>query len=74
MLAQLVENKEQLTLFIEHSPVSLQCSTQRIMDCDPPAAGWLSDYRLEGKQLHGKNTGKVFPENEERWNEIHQRC
>lgn len=73
MLAQLVENKEQLTLFIEHSPVSLAMFDTE-MNYIATSRRWLSDYRLEGKQLHGKKYREVFPEMSERWNEIHQRC
>ena len=73
MLAQLVENKEQLTLFIEHSPASLAMFDNE-MRYIATSRRWLRDYNLENHQLEGKNHYEVFPEMTQRWKDILQRC
>jgi PAS domain S-box-containing protein len=73
MLEQLVENKEQLTLFIEHSPASLAMFDTE-MRYIATSHRWLSDYNLEKQQLHDKTYYEIFPEMAERWKDIHQRC
>jgi PAS domain S-box-containing protein len=73
MLEQLVENKEQLTLFIEHSPASLAMFDTE-MRYIATSHRWLSDNNLEKKQLQGKTYYETFPEITHRWKEIHQRC
>jgi PAS domain S-box-containing protein len=73
MLEQLVENKEQLTLFIEHSPASLAMFDTE-MQYIATSHRWLSDYNLEKQQLYGRTFYETFPEMAERWKEIHQRC
>jgi PAS domain S-box-containing protein len=73
MLEQLVENKEQLTLFIEHSPASLAMFDTE-MRYIATSHRWLSDYNLERQQLQGKTHYETFPEMTDRWKEIHQRC
>lgn len=73
MLAQLVENKEQLTLFIEHSPASLAMFDTE-MRYIATSRRWLNDYHLESQQLEGKTHYEVFPEMVDRWRAIHQRC
>ena len=73
MLAQLVENQEQLTLFIEHSPVSLaMCDTD--MNYIAASQRWLTDYKLDTLQINGKTLYETLPEMKERWQEIHKRC
>jgi PAS domain S-box-containing protein len=73
MLEQLIENKEQLTLFIEHSPASL-AMFDNDMRYIATSRRWLNDYNLESQQLDGKTHYEIFPEMKERWKAIHQRC
>lgn len=73
MLAQLVENKEQLTLFIEHSPASLAMFDTE-MRYIATSRRWLNDYHLETQQLEGKTHYEIFPEIPQRWRDIHYRC
>lgn len=73
MLEQLVENKEQLTLFIEHSPASLAMFDME-MRYIATSDRWLNDYNLERTQLQGKTHYEIFPETSQRWKDIHRRC
>jgi PAS domain S-box-containing protein len=73
MLEQLIENKEQLTLFIEHSPASL-AMFDNDMRYIATSRRWLNDYNLESYQLEGRTHYEIFPETTQRWKEIHQRC
>ncbi len=73
MLAQLVENQEQLTLFIEHSPVSLAMFDTE-MKYIATSRRWILDYKLEDKQLYGKTQSEIFPEMNERLKDKYQRC
>ncbi len=73
LLEQLIENKEQLKLFIDHSPASLA-----MLDNDlryiATSKRWINDYNLADQTLIGKTHYEIFPEITEDWKMIHQRC
>jgi len=73
MVAELAEHKEQLTLFIEHSPAALA-----MFDLDMryiyTSRRWATDYNLVSQVIIGKTHYEVFPEIPQRWKDIHKRC
>ena len=71
--AELLEHKEQLTLFIEHSPASLAMFDNE-MKYIATSRRWMNDYNLGDQNIIGKSHYEVFPEIEEEWKSIHQRC
>lgn len=73
MESLLVEQKEQLSLFIEHSPASLAMFDNE-MRYLATSRRWISDYNLTGQQLIGKTHYEIFPEISQKWKDIHQRC
>jgi PAS domain S-box-containing protein len=73
MQSQLIEHGEQLELFIEHSPVSIAMFDNE-MRYIAVSHRWVSDYQLEGTPVIGKTHYEIFPEIDQHWKEIHQRC
>lgn len=70
---QLQVREEQLRLFIEYSPAAL-AMFDREMRYLITSKRWLSDYGLEGKEVIGKVHYELFPDNPQRWREIHRQC
>ncbi|WP_177169160.1 PAS domain S-box protein [Flavobacterium terrigena] len=70
---ELTEKKEQLSLFIEHSPASLA-----MFDTDmryiATSRRWTNDYNIGNQNVIGKTHYEVFPEITQVWKDIHQRC
>lgn len=71
--AELVESKEQLRLFIEHSPASLAMFDTE-MRYIATSRRWIVDYNLSGQNIIGKTHYEMFPEIGQEWKDIHQRC
>lgn len=71
--ADLIESKEQLALFVEHSPASLAMLDME-MRYIATSRRWLTDYNLGNKDITGKSHYEVFPEIDQEWKNIHQRC
>lgn len=71
--AALKESKEQLALFIEHSPASLAMLDTN-MRYIARSRRWITDYGLYGQDIIGKTHYEIFPEITDRWKEIHQKC
>jgi PAS domain S-box-containing protein len=71
--AELVESKDQLRLFIEHSPASLAMFDTE-MRYIATSRRWIIDYNLVGQPIIGKTHYEVFPEIGQHWKDIHQRC
>ncbi len=69
----LKESKEQLALFIEHSPASLAMLDTN-MKYIARSRRWITDYGLYGQDIIGKTHYEIFPEITDRWKEIHQKC
>lgn len=65
--------EEQLQLFIEYSPAAL-AMFDRDMRYLITSKRWLSAYDLEQKQVIGKIHYDLFPDNPQRWRDIHQQC
>lgn len=70
---QLQVREEQLRLFIEYSPAAL-AMFDRDMRYLITSKRWLSDYGLDGKQVIGQIHYDLFPDNPQRWRDIHQQC
>lgn len=71
--AELIESKEQLRLFIEHSPASLAMFDTE-MRYIATSRRWIIDYNLSQQDIIGKTHYEVFPEIGQEWKDIHQRC
>ena len=67
------ETEELLWLFIENSPAPI-AMVDREMRYIIVSHRWLTDYRLEEKDIIGKSHYDVFPEIPQYWKDIHQRC
>jgi PAS domain S-box-containing protein len=70
--AELIERKEQLSLFIEHSPASLAMVDTELRYI-ATSKRWVKDYNLGNQNLIGKSHYEIFPELPQHWKEIHQR-
>nr|WP_315157989.1 PAS domain S-box protein [uncultured Flavobacterium sp.] len=70
---ELIESKEQMTMFIEHSPASLA-----MFDTDmryiSTSRRWLTDYKLTDQNIIGKCLYEISPLITQDWKDIHQRC
>jgi two-component system, cell cycle sensor histidine kinase and response regulator CckA len=69
----LAEREQQLSLFIQQSPVAL-AMFDRDMRYLAVSQRWLTDFRLGERNIVGESHYDVFPEIPERWKDIHQRC
>jgi PAS domain S-box-containing protein len=65
--------EQQLRLFIEYSPAAL-AMFDKDMRYLITSKRWLSDFGLEGKQVIGKIHYELFPDNPQRWRDIHEQC
>lgn len=73
-IAELLHVREQqLRLFIEYSPAAL-AMFDRDMRYLITSKRWLSAYGLETKQVIGMSHYELFPDNPQRWRDIHQQC
>lgn len=71
--AELMESKEQLQLFIAHSPASLAMFDTN-MCYIATSLRWMIDYNIVGQDIIGRNHYEVFPEISQDWRNVHQRC
>lgn len=71
--AALRERKQQLRLFVEHSPAAIAMFDGE-MHYLLASRRWLSDYHLDGIEIIGRSHYEIFPNLPERWKVIHQRC
>ncbi len=67
------ESKNQLQLFIDHSPVAL-AMFDRDMRYLHASRRWLSDFGLGERDLGGLSHYDVFPEIPNSWKEVHRRA
>lgn len=68
---ELQEKKEQLKLFIDHSPAALAMLDTNMCYLET-SKRWITDYGLHGQQIIGKSHYEIFPEILPRWKAIHQ--
>jgi PAS domain S-box-containing protein len=69
----LITSKEQLRLFIEHSPASLAMFDTE-MRYIATSRRWMTDYHLSNQSVIGLTHYEVFPEIAQTWKDVHQRC
>ncbi|MEC4983762.1 MAG: PAS domain S-box protein [Oscillatoria sp. PMC 1068.18] len=69
----LPETEKQLRLLIEHSPAAIA-----MFDCQMRylvvSNSWLEAYNLGSREVIGVSHYEIFPEIDDRWKQIHQRC
>jgi PAS domain S-box-containing protein len=67
------EREEQLRLYAQHSPAAI-AMLDRDMKYLVVSHRWGTDYRLGDQPIVGRCHYEVFPEIQQRWKDIHQRC
>ncbi len=67
------EREQQLQLFVENSPAAIAMLDGE-MRYLVASRRWMSDFRLQERDLLGKSHYEVFPDLPERWKEVHRRC
>jgi PAS domain S-box-containing protein len=72
LLHEVRESREQMTLFIEHTPTSV-AMFDRDMNYLIASRRWYEDNGLEG-DIVGKQHYDLIPEIPERWRQIHREC
>ena len=72
-LERLGENREQLSLLVEHAPFAL-AMFDRDMRYLAVSRRWLADYGLIGRDLISQLHYDVFPEIGEGWKAVHRRA
>ena len=66
-------SQEQIDLFIEYTPAAI-AMFDRQMRYLLASRCWREDYGLGNEEIIGRSHDEIFPEIQERWWEIHQRC
>ena len=69
----LQRHEEQLRLCVEHSPAA-PAMLDRNMNYLIVSQRWLTDYHLSERNIIGHSHYEIFPDLQERWKDIHQRC
>lgn len=73
-LADALRRREHLLdLFIRHAPAAIAMLDTR-MRYVAVSRRWLTDYDLAERDLIGRSHYEIFPEIEERWRTIHEKC
>ncbi|MCB7480466.1 PAS domain-containing sensor histidine kinase [Christiangramia sediminis] len=72
----ITEMKERLIIkktFIENAPSAIAMFDTN-MNYIKASDKWLKDYNIKDHKIKGKNHYELFPEIEDEWKKIHQRC
>jgi PAS domain S-box-containing protein len=73
MLEAIERERGQLRNIIANAPVAM-AMFDRNMCYITHSRKWLSDYGLAGQDVVGRSHYEVFPDQPERWREVHLRC
>lgn len=67
------QSEQQIRLLIEHSPAAIAMFDNQ-MRYIIVSKRWMKDYRLGERDITGLSHYEVFPEIDDKWKAIHQRC
>ncbi|WP_272422457.1 PAS domain-containing protein [Polyangium jinanense] len=73
LAARLARAEAHLRVFVEHTPIAAAL-LDRDMRYLAASEDWLSDLRVEERDVIGRSHYDVFPEMPDRWRDIHHRC
>lgn len=70
---ELHQSNERNRIFVQQSPNAL-AMFDREMKYIAASQRWLTDYKLQGRDIIGKSHYEIFPEITDSWKKIHKEC